>query len=858
MKKKILFILISLFFISFIFVGDVEARQANYKFASPGATTNKTAFNANTTDLTDPPAFSMGGGTNASNTCYVNLGDSNDVDCPTRADGVNQEPFLRMNFTIDEAKSSINWIAVYLEQAAVSNGEVCENWIANYTQTAWFKFDPDTGATETTAFENFTTNAVAIKFIDAERNLTIMSVGRSMDNNEGCDIDFVNVTVDFSLTTTTNVNQSLTMTPNTANLFSFDRRLTNTFSLTDVRTPQQSLTKSLTNAITATMPSEKSYKTEKSSAASFSTREALGSLLTRVRLPTNAIDLTELTTRLASFTRSLTNALDLTEAITRLASFTRSLTNSIDLTEAITRLASFTRSITNAFNLTELAQRFRTLPRAVTQALDITDKIQTLFTRVRLLTNAIDLTEAITRLASFTRSITNALDLTNAITKITSFTRSLTNSISLTDRIITFAFRSFTRTITEALDITDKIQNLFTRVRLLTNAIDLTEAITRLASFTRSITNVLDISELTQRFRIVLRQLNNAMDITDTIQRTRGFTRIVSMPLGFAINLFERFIDVEIIERIVQVITGGVSPAPSPVAGFVTKSFDVDKDDVKVVLLPGEIDIQFISINNTGDIDLQVKISTEVIGDFITISQKEFILKKGESKSITVKFSIDEKTVPDVYTGKILIKGDSLKKEVDIVIEVESPKPLFDIKITVPQQFKTIVPGGSFIAEFTIFNLGKGGRVDVNVELGVKDTSGNIIVSKFELVAVETQISFTREFQLPEYIKDGTYVVFAKVTYDGEVGTATDTIEVVYPKPKIPKINFIIIFAILGVTVILVGYYWYEKVHTERKWMKLIGKWKWEKLKEKWLKKGGQYKKLNEREKIRKSILGKS
>jgi len=796
MKKKILFILISLFFISFIFVGDVEARQANYKFASPGATTNKTAFNANTTDLTDPPAFSMGGGTNASNTCYVNLGDSNDVDCPTRADGVNQEPFLRMNFTIDEAKSSINWIAVYLEQAAVSNGEVCENWIANYTQTAWFKFDPDTGATETTAFENFTTNAVAIKFIDAERNLTIMSVGRSMDNNEGCDIDFVNVTVDFSLTTTTNVNQSLTMTPNTANLFSFDRRLTNTFSLTDVRTPQQSLTKSLTNAITATMPSEKSYKTEKSSAASFSTREALGSLLTRVRLPTNAIDLTELTTRLASFTRSLTNAVDLTELTTRLASFTRSLTNAVDLTEAITRLASFTRS----------------------------------------LTNSIDLTEAITRLASFTRSITNAFNLTELAQR----------------------FRTLPRAVTEALDITDKIQNLFTRVRLLTNAIDLTEAITRLASFTRSITNVLDISELTQRFRIVLRQLNNAMDITDTIQRTRGFTRIVSMPLGFAINLFERFIDVEIIERIVQVITGGVSPAPSPVAGFVTKSFDVDKDDVKVVLLPGEIDIQFISINNTGDIDLQVKISTEVIGDFITISQKEFILKKGESKSITVKFSIDEKTVPDVYTGKILIKGDSLKKEVDIVIEVESPKPLFDIKITVPQQFKTIVPGGSFIAEFTIFNLGKGGRVDVNVELGVKDTSGNIIVSKFELVAVETQISFTREFQLPEYIKDGTYVVFAKVTYDGEVGTATDTIEVVYPKPKIPKINFIIIFAILGVTVILVGYYWYEKVHTERKWMKLIGKWKWEKLKEKWLKKGGQYKKLNEREKIRKSILGKS
>ena len=245
---------------------------------------------------------------------------------------------------------------------------------------------------------------------------------------------------------------------------------------------------------------------------------------------------------------------------------------------------------------------------------------------------------------------------------------------------------------------------------------------------------------------------------------------------------------------------GGGGPAGAPTT-LPKKDFSLDKDFIQVVLAQGESKKDFVTIKNTGEVDLNLSVRVQNLQKFISFQGKNelsFELKKGESRIIEVNFSASKEQETGVFPGRMIFASDSVEKKVIIVIEVQSAKPLFDVKVEIPPQYLQVHPGETVLAKLTLYNLGKIGRVDVDVEYGIKSLTRNLTISKHEVIAVETQVSTLKSIDLPSDLKPDDYVFYTKVSYNGVVGTGSAMFRVI----KKVGISTIMIF-LIGVVLVL-------------------------------------------------------
>jgi hypothetical protein len=228
--------------------------------------------------------------------------------------------------------------------------------------------------------------------------------------------------------------------------------------------------------------------------------------------------------------------------------------------------------------------------------------------------------------------------------------------------------------------------------------------------------------------------------------------------------------------------------------------FILDKNQLSISLNPGETKKENITITNNGAAAINIQIEN-LIKDFITIEESSFTINSGESKTLRIEVIAKEDVVPDLYLGKIIIKGGGASKEVFISVEVESRGALLDVRAEIEKKYKKILPGEEILSQIRLFNLGGDGRADVLIEYEIKDYEGNDIVSETESLAIETQSSFIKKIKVPENTKEGMYVFYVKASYNGKVASASDNFEVVSAK----KINKEIIYIIITILAIIMG-----------------------------------------------------
>ena len=110
-----------------------------------------------------------------------------------------------------------------------------------------------------------------------------------------------------------------------------------------------------------------------------------------------------------------------------------------------------------------------------------------------------------------------------------------------------------------------------------------------------------------------------------------------------------------------------------------------------------------------------------------------------------------------------------------------------------------------------IYNLGRIGRVDIEVEYGVQDFEGNVIASEKETLAVEMQVSVTRSLDIPFDAKSGNYVLYVIVRYDDIVGTGSDIFKIMKKEVEWATIFFFLLILIILMLLVLLFLILYKR-----------------------------------------------
>ena len=200
-----------------------------------------------------------------------------------------------------------------------------------------------------------------------------------------------------------------------------------------------------------------------------------------------------------------------------------------------------------------------------------------------------------------------------------------------------------------------------------------------------------------------------------------------------------------------------------------SRVFEVDNVLLKMMVKQGESVSKTIKITNTEAIQADFKISGNM--NFFSISEQEFSLSAGESKSLEINFEAENQ--PGVYAGSIAILSGKEELKIPVILEVETKEVLFDSSINVPLDYREVYIGGSLAVENKIFNLENIGLKSVDITYSVKDFNGNTIFSEKENIAVENQILTTKMISIPENVKTGDYALYVVAEYANSVGTSS-------------------------------------------------------------------------------------
>jgi hypothetical protein len=240
-------------------------------------------------------------------------------------------------------------------------------------------------------------------------------------------------------------------------------------------------------------------------------------------------------------------------------------------------------------------------------------------------------------------------------------------------------------------------------------------------------------------------------------------------------------------------------------------------DLIKASLIKGEKKTEHIKIKNFENSSVEFQLSLDL--DMLNLSEENFILGPQEEKDIILIIKVPQDIEPEIYTGNVIItakEGNRTKTEkINVVVAVSEEKKLFDLKVNVPPEYKSVKAGDSVLAEIEIYNLGiTQEEVDVELRYSLRDLDNNIIQEGSKTIAVHTTASDVLRLDVPKNTKKGRYIFAVDVVYDSQKAFSIDDFNVENKEPI--NFTYILITTVVALAIILVLIEYRKYRHMEK------------------------------------------
>ncbi len=210
--------------------------------------------------------------------------------------------------------------------------------------------------------------------------------------------------------------------------------------------------------------------------------------------------------------------------------------------------------------------------------------------------------------------------------------------------------------------------------------------------------------------------------------------------------------------------------------------FALDREFIKVVLKQGEHKMETVKAYNIGNVTLDFEVNYGELKRFLIIGDNNFSLRPGESKTLNLYFFAAEDEKPDVFTGRIIVRGEDYKQRgvvgiINVVVEVKEKVPLIDVFVDVFEE--EVIQGQEVNASINILNKGDLRGFDIRLHYSVKDFAGEEIVFKEESVKIDEELNLSKSLKLPDDAYPGRHIFYASVAYKNITASGSDSFEVV-------------------------------------------------------------------------------
>ncbi|MBI3623716.1 hypothetical protein HY212_06595 [Candidatus Pacearchaeota archaeon] len=249
---------------------------------------------------------------------------------------------------------------------------------------------------------------------------------------------------------------------------------------------------------------------------------------------------------------------------------------------------------------------------------------------------------------------------------------------------------------------------------------------------------------------------------------------------------------------------GGVNGGGGGGATISQVNFNVTPEFLTATIFKEEGKSFDIKIKNTGSVLANITAEAQNLTEMAILNEDNFQLKVGEEKTVRLYLYALKSAKPGVYFGKISFKSGTVERKVNIVLEVKERESLFDIKISVPNRYKSVYAGQDIKALVDMLNVGLyGANVDVELYLYITNFDKFIIYeSSKEVIAVKTNVSTERILHVPLGTQKGPYIVLGEARYGNITVASYDTFNVV--EKKYLKASYVLIIIAILIIIFLI------------------------------------------------------